>query len=109
MLLYILLNFMSQHEQIPLFSIMSTLGYCLLPMLTLGLLAVFFSLTTPIGVVTALLTASWASLAAGNFIQTLIRNSANRKALIIYPLFLFYVSFTLIVSFDILYLPFQIV
>ena len=100
---------MSQHEQIPLFSIMSTLGYCLLPMLTLGLLAVFFSLKTPIGVVTALLTASWASLAAGNFIQTLIRNSANRKALIIYPLFLFYVSFTLIVSFDILYLPFQIV
>ena len=97
-LLYLLFNFMAQKDSVPLFSIMSTLGYCMLPMLSLGLLGVFFNLKGPLGVIVALLTATWASFAAGNFLDVLIRVK-NRKALIVYPVFLFYVSFTLIVIF----------
>lgn len=78
---------------------MSILGYGLLPMLVLGLLGVFFSLDKGIGTVFALLIALWSSYAASNFMNVLMRESKDRKALIMYPLFLYYLSFTLIVIF----------
>lgn len=78
---------------------MSILGYCLLPMLILGLLGVFLRLNSPIGVIVAILTAVWGSVAAGNFMDVLIRDTKNRKPLIVFPVFLFYMSFTLIVIF----------
>lgn len=78
---------------------MSTLGYGLLPMLGLGFVGVFFSLNGGVGIVVALMTAVWSSFAAGNFMDVLIKDTKDRKLLIVYPLFLFYVSFTLIVIF----------
>ena len=78
---------------------MSTMGYGLLPMLGLGFLGVFMSLKTGLGIGVALAAAAWSSLAAGNFMDVLIQDSKDRKLLVIYPLFLFYVSFTMIVIF----------
>lgn len=78
---------------------MSILGYGLLPMLVLGFLGVFFSLNKGIGTVIALLIALWSSYAASNFMNVLMKESKDRKALIMYPLFLYYLSFTLIVIF----------
>lgn len=78
---------------------MSTMGYGLLPMVLLGFMGVFVSLKGGLGIIIALGTAFWASYSAGNFMDVLIKDSKNRKALVIYPLFLFYVSFTLIVIF----------
>ena len=78
---------------------MSTMGYGLLPMLGLGLIGVFLSLKSGLGIAVALLAAGWASTAAGNFMDVLIKDNKDRKALVIYPLFLFYVSFTMIVIF----------
>jgi hypothetical protein len=75
------------------------MGYGLLPMALLGLMGIFVSLKGGLGIIIALATAFWASYAAGNFMDALIKDSKNRKALVIYPLFLFYVSFTMIVIF----------
>lgn len=88
-----------QIEIVPLYSIMSSMGYGLIPMLGLGALGVFVSLKGGLGICVALAMAAWSSFAAGNFMDVLIRDSKSRKALVIYPLFLFYVSFTLIVIF----------
>jgi hypothetical protein len=84
---------------VPLYSIMSTMGYGLLPMLGLGAIGVFVSLKGAVGIIVTLAIAGWSSFAAGNFMAVLIRETKNKRALIIYPLFLFYVSFTLIVIF----------
>jgi hypothetical protein len=84
---------------VPLYSIMSTMGYGLLPMLGLGGVGVFVSLKGAVGILVTLCIAAWSSFAAGNFIAVLIRDTKNKRALLIYPLFLFYVSFTLIILF----------
>ena len=59
---------MSQIEIIPLYSIMSTVGYALLPMLIVGFLGIFISLKGAIGILLSLGVAGWASFAASNFI-----------------------------------------
>ena len=78
---------------------MSTMGYGLLPMVGLGFLGIFISLKSGLGIIVALAAAGWASYSAGNFMDVLIKDTKNRKTLVIYPLFLFYVSFTMIVIF----------
>lgn len=78
---------------------MSILGYGLLPMLVLGFFGLFMSLNRGIGTIIALLVALWASYAAGNFMSVLMREAKERRLLIMYPLFLYYLSFTLIVIF----------
>ena len=78
---------------------MSTMGYGLLPMVGLGFIGIFISLKSGLGTIVALGAAFWASYAAGNFMDALIKDTKDRKALVISPLFLFYVSFTMIVIF----------
>jgi hypothetical protein len=68
---------------------MSTMGYGLLPMLGLGAVGIFIALAVSV----------WSSFAAGNFMSVLIKDATDKRALVIYPLFLFYVSFTMIVIF----------
>lgn len=53
-------------EVIPLYNVMSGVGYALLPMLVLGFCGIFFSLKGTIGILLTLSLAFWASLAAGN-------------------------------------------
>jgi hypothetical protein len=60
---------------------------------------VFFSLNGGIGILVALGAAAWASFAAGSFLDVLLKDTRDRKVLLVYPLFLFYVSFTMIVIF----------
>ena len=78
---------------------MSTMGYGLLPMLGLGALGIFVTIKSGVGIVVALAVSVWSSFAAGNFMDVLIKDTKDKKSLVIYPLFLFYVSFTMIVIF----------
>ncbi len=78
---------------------MSTLGYGLLPMLALGFFGVFLSFKGGLGILFGLLMATWSSFSAGNILDVLIKDQKNRKILVIYPLFLFYVSFVMLVIF----------
>jgi hypothetical protein len=79
---------------------MSTVGYGLLPMCLLGVLGIFAHLNGMVGTVFGLALAGWCSFAAGNYVEALMKEPyQNRKLLIVYPLFLFYVSFAMIVMF----------
>ena len=78
---------------------MSTVGYGLLPMLGFGFIGIFLSVKSGVGIVVALAVSAWSSIAAGNFMDVLIKDTKDRKGLVIYPLFLFYISFTLIIIF----------
>lgn len=77
---------------------MSLLGYSLLPMLLLAFFGIFTTLTGPIGLLTSLALAVWCSFSAGNTVGVLLGREDSR-ALLIYPLFLFYLSFAMIIIF----------
>ena len=79
---------------------MSTVGYSLLPMLILGLVGVFLSLKTTSGILLSFGIALWSSVAASNIMESLMKQTNNdRKLLLVYPMFLFYLSFAMIVIF----------
>lgn len=79
---------------------MSTLGYSLLPMLVLGLFGIFVSLKGGPGIFLSLALAFWCSFAASNVMEAMMKQTeADRRPLLIYPLFLFYLSFAMIVIF----------
>lgn len=79
---------------------MSTVGYGLLPMLILGFFGVFISMKSTSGILLSLGIALWSSIAASNIMGSLMKETTNdRRALLIYPLFLFYLSFAMIVIF----------
>lgn len=59
---------MSQVEMIPLYNIMSTVGYALLPMLVLGFFGIFTSMKGTAGIILSLAISGWSSLAASNFV-----------------------------------------
>lgn len=54
---------------------MSTVGYALIPMLLLGLCGIFTSLKGTGGILLSLAVSGWASLAASNFIEALMRQT----------------------------------
>jgi hypothetical protein len=68
LMLYFLFNLMSQVDIIPLYNIMSTVGYALLPMLLLGFLGIFTSMKGTAGILLSLAVSGWSSLAASNFV-----------------------------------------
>lgn len=79
---------------------MSTVGYALLPMLIVGFFGIFLSLKGAVGILLSLAVAGWSSLAASNFVEALMKQTtSDRKFLLMYPLFLFYVCFALIIIF----------
>lgn len=79
---------------------MSTMGYAMIPMLLLGFFSIFTLMKGPIGITLSLAVSGWSSLAASNFIEALMRQTdTDRKILLMYPLFLFYVSFAMIIIF----------
>lgn len=75
---------------------MSFLGYSLIPMLLLAIVGIFASLTGEFGLISGLLLSSWSSYSCSNLF-TVMLNREDSKMLIMYPLFLFYVSFALII------------
>lgn len=79
-----------------LYSIMSYLGYSLLPMLVLALAGVFVNLKGGLGALVGLGLAGWSSVVAGGWLMSVLGRGDSRW-LVIYPLFLFYVSFSLII------------
>jgi len=71
--MYFLINFMNQSDIIPLYNVMSTLGYSLLPMLILGLVGIVFSMKGTFGIFLSLMIAFWSSLSAGNTLEVYLR------------------------------------
>ena len=74
----------------------SMLGYCLLPIVLLAALAVFFSLHGLHGMVLGVAAILWSTLSCARFFEVALRMS-DRKWLIAYPAGLFYACFALMV------------
>ncbi len=87
-----------QETSITLYNVMSFLGYSLLPMLILAAFGIVISLKGSFGVLSSLFLAAWSSYTAGNMVS-LVLNRTEGKILLVYPLFLFYLSFALIIIF----------
>lgn len=70
----------------------SVLGYCLLPLVATSLLGIAMPLDTPVGMVVVCLAILWSTYSAsGMFIAT--ARMRGMRALVAYPLALFYVGF----------------
>ncbi|KAB5582921.1 Yip1 domain-containing protein [Coniochaeta sp. 2T2.1] len=70
----------------------SVLGYCLLPLVATSLLGIVMPLDTPLGMVIVVLAILWSTYSAsGMFIAT--ARMRGMRALVAYPLMLFYVGF----------------
>jgi hypothetical protein len=74
----------------------SMLGYCLLPIVLLAALAVFFNLHGLHGMVLGVAAILWSTLSCARFFEVALRMS-DRKWLIAYPAGLFYACFALMV------------
>lgn len=90
------INLMKETD-ISFYCVMSFLGYSLLPMLILAGFGILFSLNNAFGVFSSLILAAWSSKTAGSMISLAL----NREGIVLiaYPLFLFYLSFALIIIF----------
>ncbi|KAM3595106.1 uncharacterized protein V6R79_018162 [Siganus canaliculatus] len=95
--MYILLSLMSS-VAVSYGCVASVLGYCLLPMVALSAVAVFYSLQGILGTVLALLGICWCSFSASKiFISTLAME--GQQLLVAYPCALLYGLFALVTVF----------
>lgn len=78
--------------------VFSILGYCLLPMVFLAGTAIFFALTTYIGLGWTIFIILWCSMSASKLFTTAL-GMFNQQALIAYPCILFYGVFALLALF----------
>jgi hypothetical protein len=96
--MYILLTLMSTEGSVTLGSVVSILGYCLLPVVVLSVFGVFLPLYSSLGFVCAALAVVWSSLSASKLFVIMLGNTQQRP-LIAYPCTLLYGTFALIIVF----------
>jgi len=92
--LWLVMTLMSERG-IDLWQTASILGYCLLPMVLLAFFSVFFSGTGAIMTVLTILTVIWCTMRSSDM-MVIAMDVANEKALVAYPIGLFYACFALI-------------
>lgn len=68
LLIFVLFNMMSKDAIISLYTMMSTLGYCLLPMLFVGIIGIFASLRNTYGIVLSLGLSGWCAYSASAYV-----------------------------------------
>ncbi|VDM49341.1 unnamed protein product [Toxocara canis] len=96
--MYMLMNLMSAEKSISFTCTVSILGYCLLPMALLSLLAAFLSFQAMIGYVVSGAAVLWCSVASSKlFVITLAMDS--QRLLVAYPCTLLYCVFALLAIF----------
>uniref|UniRef100_A0A1I8GUK5 Yip1 domain-containing protein n=1 Tax=Macrostomum lignano TaxID=282301 RepID=A0A1I8GUK5_9PLAT len=94
--LYMLLNMMNT-TTVQLTSVMSTLGYCLLPMCLLSLMAVVVSLRSLAGIILTSLTVAWCAYSSSKlFVNALSMD--HQRLLVAYPCALVYGVFALLTA-----------
>lgn len=98
MAMYILLTLMTTEGSIPLGSVASILGYCLLPVVILSVLGIFLPLYGPVGFMCAALAVVWSSLSASKLF-VMMSGDPQQRSLIAYPCVLLYGALVLAVVF----------
>ncbi|CAD5223391.1 unnamed protein product [Bursaphelenchus okinawaensis] len=96
--MYGLLNLLSEERAISFTCTASVLGYCLLPMSLLAILATVFSFAGYIGYACALAVIAWCSLSSAKLFSITL-NMEGQKLLVAYPCSLLYAIFALLAIF----------
>jgi len=96
--IYMLLNLMTKGEHIGIWMVMSTLGYCLLPIVIVSVLGIVFSLTGIIGNFIGAGAVGWSTLTATRLFGMSL-NMESARFLIAYPVGLLYACFVLMTIF----------
>jgi protein YIPF5/7 len=88
----------NKEQSLELYTIMSVLGYCLLPFTILASVTVFLPVFNVFGGALSLLIIAWSTYMATQFIDVML-NAENKRMIIAYPIFLFYMCFLLLAIF----------
>eukprot|EP01054_Gregarina_sp_Poly1_P001343 Gregarina_sp_Poly_1__1342@NODE_1331_length_4357_cov_188_839860_g895_i0_p4_GENE_NODE_1331_length_4357_cov_188_839860_g895_i0NODE_1331_length_4357_cov_188_839860_g895_i0_p4_ORF_typecomplete_len143_score4_93Yip1/PF04893_17/4_4e14_NODE_1331_length_4357_cov_188_839860_g895_i039284326 len=96
--LWTLLNLMSTTEMIDLYRTLSILGYSLLPIVILAMIAAIWPLRSTIGTGIGGLAVFWSTATASRFFEAALCMKQQRF-LIAFPVLLFYASFVLLTIF----------
>ena len=94
-LVFLLLNLMSNNDGILLYNTISVLGYCLIPIVLLSFIAVFLDMKNIVGGICAALAIILASLNASRFFEIGL-DMHSQRWIIFYPVALFYTCFVLV-------------
>eukprot|EP00446_Apocalathium_sp_SHHI-4_P012632 CAMPEP_0177213894 /NCGR_PEP_ID=MMETSP0367-20130122/33405_1 /TAXON_ID=447022 ORGANISM="Scrippsiella hangoei-like, Strain SHHI-4" /NCGR_SAMPLE_ID=MMETSP0367 /ASSEMBLY_ACC=CAM_ASM_000362 /LENGTH=283 /DNA_ID=CAMNT_0018663249 /DNA_START=56 /DNA_END=907 /DNA_ORIENTATION=- len=97
-LLWALINLMSQKGGIDMYRTASVLGYGLIPMVIMAVLGIAVSLQTTFGTVVAALCIFWSTATASRFFAT-ANAMQQQRWLVAYPVCLFYTVFSLLTIF----------
>jgi hypothetical protein len=100
MAMYTVVNLMSTDpaKQINIWMVCSILGYCLLPVIFLAIVAIVFSLNNAFGLVLASAVVGWCTVSSTRLFVAAL-DSKSQRYLIGYPSFLVYVVFVLMTVF----------
>lgn len=98
--LYTLLNLLSPPDSpsIDFWLVVSTLGYCLLPVVLVAVVGIVFTMTGWVGTITAMLAVGWCTYTATRNFEAALKMQKQRY-LIAYPIGLLYSCFVLIAMF----------
>ena len=88
----------TKEQPLDLYTIMSVLGYCLLPFNILALVTLFLPVFNMLGGALSLMIILWSTYMATQFIDTML-TMTGKKMIIAYPIFLFYMCFLLLAIF----------
>lgn len=91
--LFLLLHLMTEHT-LDSYQVISVLGYCLLPIVVLALVAIFFNLHGPVGGVCGVLTVVWCTKSSTSIFENAL-GMQQQRYLIAYPVAIFYTAFVL--------------
>ncbi|GAM18477.1 hypothetical protein SAMD00019534_016520, partial [Acytostelium subglobosum LB1] len=95
--MYTVLNLMSEHG-IDMYRVISVLGYCLLPIVTLSFVSLSININGMIGYLLILVAILWSTYSASKmFVKTL--TMVDQRILVAYPVGLLYTGFALITAF----------
>lgn len=97
-LLWCLINLMSQKGGIDMYRTASVLGYGLIPMVIMAMLGIFISLQSTFGTVVAAICIFWSTATASRFFAT-ANAMQQQRWLVAYPVGLFYTVFSLLTIF----------
>lgn len=96
--LHYLFKLMSNEIQLDLLRSASVIGYCLLPLVLISIVGVFVSLDNSLGYISSVIAVGWCTYSASAFFVAVLKLQ-NVRALIAYPLALFYTVFALMAIF----------
>ena len=95
--MYCVLNLMSEND-LDVYTIVSILGYCLLPVVFLAVFRLAVDLRRGTGFIVALFAIAWCTITATRILEIELK-MRDQRYLIAYPVFLLYSCFAMIVIF----------